>query len=285
LAKYQRKRRGSWTISSTSLGWGVTGIAVLLVGFFLTGLYIGYGMGTEEGKQQLREEIRTSGEEGEISDQIAQLIDRQQSQGSDTSAGARSQTTTDNQAVESDTSGPGEGAFTEEDLGFLGEEGNNQAADGANAPSEPENQSQNQESTGTSPTNDTGENTADDLYPGSAQESGTSDESGGETVNQDSESSPYDYDRSSDTGELESFFTIQTVSFQRQDYARQAADKLRTAGHSVMVNETLVNDTTYFRVRVGAFTTRSQAREYADEMIDRGEIEDYWISKVERGES
>lgn len=279
MAKYQRRKHGSWTISSTLLGWGVTGAAVLLVGFFLTGLYIGYGMGMEEGKKQLREEIRTSGEQGQISDQIAELIDRQQSQAADTSATDRAERSNEPATVETDTPGSQvNGAFTEEDLGFSGEGEESKPASGA------VDQSPSQDDVATSGSDGNGseENSANDLYPGADEDTGSTDTSGEQTVDPNTEISPYDYDRSSDTEDLESFFTIQTVSFQRQDYAKRSADELRADGHSVTVNQTLVNDTTYYRVRVGVFTTRSQARKYADEMVDRGEIEDYWISKVQR---
>lgn len=284
MAKYKRRSSGSWTISSTLLGWGVTGVAVLLIGFFLVGLYIGYGMGIQEGKNQIRDELRASDGEGEVSDQIAQLIDEQRTSetegNGDQTIKNQSSGGTDTGTTESSTSG----AFTEEDLGFLGKEGSAQKDTSNKSASA----GSSEQLSGSSSVSDGSQSqTSQDLYTGAESSdaekpSTNSQEMQSESTVSETEGSPYDFDRSADTEELENFFTIQTVSFQRNDYAREAAKRLREKGHSVTINKTEVDGTIYFRVRVGVFPTRNRARNYANKMQERGEIEDYWISEVTR---
>lgn len=283
MAKYRQREGGTWTISSSLMGWGVTGIAILLVGFFLAGIYVGYGMGIEEGKQQVRSDLKQSGDgDGEVSDQIAQLIDEKQQQ---------SDTDSDGSSAEEDAGTDSRsGAFTEEDLGFL-TEGSDTESGGTEVA-----QTVDQGPDGTSGSGQTestsSEQGSESLYGGQASSDETADEE--ETTEEETtqqttasstdadEPSPYGDIQTGDTDELQTFYTIQTVSFERQDYAKEEADRIRNLGHSVMINEAMVNETQYYRVRVGVFPTRSQAQEYADKMQQRGEIEDYWISQVTR---
>jgi cell division septation protein DedD len=286
MAKYRQRSDSQWTISSTVMGWGVTGLAILFVGFFLAGIYVGYGMGIEEGKRQVRQDIKQTGsEEGETSDRIAQLIDEQDNQSAPAGDTGQADAEQPSDAEEpSDTDGQ-EGAFTEEDLGFLteGSDTDQEAtvatqtvdqppSEGAQTASEPD---------GTEEADQGGSS----LYGGSEEESedATSpDEPTQAEEDTTEETSPYGDVETADTQELETFFTIQTVSFERRDYANRSADRLRDMGHSVMIEDATVNGTQYFRVRVGTFPTRSQAQEYAEGMTERGEIEDYWISQVSR---
>lgn len=76
-------------------------------------------------------------------------------------------------------------------------------------------------------------------------------------------------------------FTIQAVSTPYEERARNYAETLREKGHEVHIMQVMIDGKQYHRVRVGSFSTRESAKAYAEDMVDRGDIEDFWISKVD----
>ncbi|MGM0381854.1 MAG: SPOR domain-containing protein, partial [bacterium] len=89
-------------------------------------------------------------------------------------------------------------------------------------------------------------------------------------------------DDTSDEEELEIFYTIQAASSKKRENAERAREEYRGMGHSAAVREASINDQKWYRVRVGEFPTRRDARQYAEQMVEDGELNDYWISQVER---
>jgi len=261
MTKYRRQSGGRWTISSTLMGWGVTAVAILLVGFFLVGMYVGYGMGVEEGKKQVREQVRADNESGNVSDQIARLArDSTESKavGNQKADGMASKDRA--QSADQGNTGPRNGAFTEDELGIG---------------SEPDQKSQ-------SPSADSENNEKTDQESTSSDRISAVESEPEEKNTTESQSTDEGLGSQTDTSELKQFYTIQTVSFKKQQFADRAAERLRDLGHTVSINDAVVNGTQYFRVRVGEFPTRKKAQTYANDMKNRGEIEDYWISQVTR---
>lgn len=76
-------------------------------------------------------------------------------------------------------------------------------------------------------------------------------------------------------------FTIQAVSTPYEKRAREYANNLQEKGHEVHIMKVMIDGKQYHRVRVGSFSTREDAKNYAEEMVERGDIDDYWISKVD----
>lgn len=270
MAKYSRSE-GRWTVSSTLVGWGVTAVAILLVGFFLVGMYIGYGMGVEEGKQVVREEIRSGDTKDDVSDQIASLVEDRNTQKNSNNPPEFDSTDQSNNVNSSGTSAE-DGAFTESDLGISNDESGSKKSSVNTSPQDTQSSSQT--------TNSSQEETDSDRIPAIDSNRQQSTESSAQESN--GQTTSYEDISTADTSTLRTYFTIQTVSFKKRQYADRAAERLRDLGHSVSINNALVNGIQYYRVRVGSFRSREKARTYANDMENRGEIEDYWISQVTR---
>ncbi len=81
--------------------------------------------------------------------------------------------------------------------------------------------------------------------------------------------------------ELDEFYVIQVSSSASIENAEAFADELEAQGYPASIRETVVEGETWYRVRVGEFPNRSQAEQFAGEMVDAGLIdENYWISFV-----
>lgn len=78
----------------------------------------------------------------------------------------------------------------------------------------------------------------------------------------------------------EPYYTVQVASSQKRSNAKRTRDRYRERGHEAMMTEAVVNGERYFRIRVGQFPTREAASRYAENMVESGDVDDYWISRV-----
>ncbi len=246
MAKYKKRESNTWTLSSTALGWGAAGAVAVVVIAFGIGIYLGYGWGWEEGYVVGEDEAMEA--HPDLADQLAEF-----------DPGEADELPLPEEEIpeellfeepdevetpdETETPADEPAPYTEEELGLIEEPP-------TVTPEEPEEDP------------DTPEDPAEE--PEVAEEPEIEEEP------------------AEDPDELELFYTIQAASSQQQENARRAAEEYRARGHSVQVREAMINDNTWYRVRVGEFPTRRDARQYADQMVEDGELDDYWISQVER---
>ncbi|MFB6355757.1 MAG: SPOR domain-containing protein [bacterium] len=275
MARYSKRQSSNWSFSSTALGWSITALAVLLVIVLLIGGYIGYGMGYRQGKKVAKQEFQES---------------RKQKMGPPGEKQKQSRMT--GRSGTTPVRGK-DGAFSGKDLGFLGKKEEGSSTDTASREeqtSKPEKSPREKSkstpdtipvATGSSKKESSSVMKEMTSKPGKtprkSKDQKDSQKSAKPTGESKAETPPLP---GSDTPE--SYFTIQTVSSHKKKNADRAARRLRNRGHSVMVRKARVSGDTWFRVRVGVFPSRSAASKYADEMVKDGDIEDYWISKVER---
>ncbi len=80
--------------------------------------------------------------------------------------------------------------------------------------------------------------------------------------------------------ELEEFHVIVVASSKNQENAQSQVENLENQGYPAALREVSVNQETWYRIVVGQFPNRSQADDFADEMVATGVINDYWINLV-----
>ncbi len=252
MSSYRKRGNSDWTLSTSTLGWTLAGLALFIVVVFVLGIYVGYDQGIEAGADQAQNEQFSPDEESLLAyvrttdlsaDLEQELIDTLLRQSDEVS------------------SSDGEDA-PEEDLGFdraLTEDDLRTSREGETTAEPVEPGRQDQQSGADEP----GEDPVSDLL-----ENGSPNSTGG---TEPSASLAEQFDRE------EPFYTIQVMSGPREEQVSRFAEALRDIGHRVVVTEVQQEDNRFFRVRVGTFAEREEAENYAEEMVNAGEIERYWI--------
>lgn len=238
MPEYSSRSEGSWTISTTVLGWGLLGLALVVVVFFLAGMYVGYNRGLQDGL------ART--ERPAPPDRLAE--------GPSAPDPAGETVTGTPPRKQPDTSPRREGP-REEVMITEGEfSGAREVTTGARA----------------GPGSREDESASAREVPPVVTEGGPSEEEAS------SRESPH-----RDPGlDSEPFYTIQIASSQKRPNAERSRDRLRDRGHDASISEARVNGRRFYRVRVGDFPTRDAASRYAEAMVEAGDVDDYWISRV-----
>ena len=261
MAKYKKRESNTWTLSSTALGWGAAGAVAVVVIAFGIGIYLGYGWGWEEGFVVGEEEAME--EHPDLAEQLAQYDSEAEDEFPlpeeeipeellfEEPDEVAEPEIDEPETVEEPEDDPE--PYTEEELGLIEEPP-------TVTPEEPEDE----------PEED----------PDTPEEEPEVEEEPEETVDEPDE--PEEPEVTEEPEELDLFYTIQAASSQQRENAQRAREEFREMGHSVEVREATINDESWFRVRVGEFPTRRDAREYAEQMVEDGELNDYWISQVER---
>ncbi len=241
MPKYSRRDSEAWTLSSTALGWALTGVAIFLVVFFGAGFYVGYNWGFEEGTEVAVEERPELPEE-----ELAALLEDEEIDFEDFDF--------DQPEFEADPEIPEEEVeLLEDEPALLVDE----------------------------------ETPVEDVEPVEREmEPGLVTEEEPEPTEPDEPEVEVDPDTPSppeiDEPELEEeFYTIQVASSENRESAEHERERLEAAGYPAVIEETTIEGDDWHRVRVGEFPTRSQAEDFAEEMIEDGEIDSYWISIVE----
>ncbi len=232
MPEYSSRDEGSWTVSTTMLGWGLLGLALVVVVFFLAGMYVGYNRGLQDGLAR--------GDRPSPPEQFAEGRQASETGEEDIDTPVRER---------ADTPSPSGGPIVITDREVEGEEATTDTRSTptrTDGPTSSEREAAPVVTEGPSPGDDEPEEEAD----------------GGPGV----VSGP--------------FYTIQIASSQKRSNANRVRDRLRDRGHDASISEAAVNDERFFRVRVGQFPTREAASRYADAMVDEGEVDDYWISRV-----
>lgn len=85
------------------------------------------------------------------------------------------------------------------------------------------------------------------------------------------ETEEYDYDEPAAGG-----YTIQVAAGTNQTYARYMADKFVTRGYDAFVTKTIYEGETFYRIRIGAYETLTEARNIAKELQDKYSV-NFWI--------
>lgn len=58
-------------------------------------------------------------------------------------------------------------------------------------------------------------------------------------------------------------YTVQIASFKKMDNAQKFTEQLKNKGYPAFITKTLINNGTWYRVRVGTFKDRNKARKYS----------------------
>ncbi len=267
MPKYSKRESKAWTLSSTVVGWGLTGVAICLVAFFGIGVYFGYGWGYQEGKKV------AVGKKGEFSSkQLAKLTE------GDTdfeSSEPDKPELTDKISSEQKN----EAAISEKELGFLQDEPETKTESKETA----------QKSKKKTPPPEIAESkagkaeksekkeTAEDVLPTPETGKETSTEATETKTAEQTEAGETDLD-AEQTGVV---YVIQASSSKKKESAQNYANELEEKGYPAVVTKARVEGETWYRVRVGEFPTKDQARKFAEEMVNNGDIgKGYWVSTV-----
>lgn len=72
-------------------------------------------------------------------------------------------------------------------------------------------------------------------------------------------------------------YTVQVASCEDEDYARYLVDRFSGRGYEPFVTTITYNDQTYYRVRIGNFTSYSEAKALMNELVDKYSISGIWV--------
>ncbi|MES3038775.1 MAG: SPOR domain-containing protein [Bdellovibrionota bacterium] len=75
-------------------------------------------------------------------------------------------------------------------------------------------------------------------------------------------------------------FTVQLASFNSEEEARKKAQELKGRGFSAFYVPAEISGKTWFRVSVGLFSTEKEAKDYRQELMDKGEAKSALVQKV-----
>ena len=64
-------------------------------------------------------------------------------------------------------------------------------------------------------------------------------------------------------------YTVQVAACESPEYARHLVDKYFGRGYEAYITRTVVDGQTFYRVRIGNFTTQSEAKELQAELMDK----------------
>lgn len=237
MPEYSARREGTWTISTTMLGWGLLGLALVVVVFFLAGMYVGYNRGLQDGFAQA--------ERSAPPDRVAGG-----SSAPDRAGGTAGETSPRRKPDTAPRRGGPEAEITITDREIDGAQG-----------------------VSTGPASGAGSREDESASAREAPPAVT----GGSPP--DVETSSREPSQAPRVGS-ESFYTVQIASSQKRPNAERMRDRLRDRGHDATITEASVNGRRFYRVRVGHFPTRDAASRYAEAMVDAGDVDDYWISRV-----
>lgn len=312
MPKYPREQQGLFGLDSTAFLWAIIGATLLAGGFFLFGMYYGYQQGYEAARQSLSDEEpsrRASARSGEKSESNSS---RQQSrQGTDSERQAPAITADQLSGTDGTETPDADGSVSGES-----QEENRRSSPRAGvygSPTAPDaDRTQESQSSRTGDTSASDQRTTDET----SQESSSSpeerpqalsvtrfDTDDEETTDQTADDASASGEQSqpdtetdetpaTDTGEESDeasrsidaegpVYTIQAVSFLKESRAEREVENLESKGYEASITEKVINDQRYFRVRVGSFVDRTEADNAAQEMVEKGDINDYWISRVE----
>lgn len=237
MPEYSARSEGSWTISTTMLGWGLLGLALVVVVFFLAGMYVGYNRGLQDGFAQA--------ERSAPPDRVAEGPSASDP-AAETAGGTPPRQQPDTAPRRG---GPGEEiTITDREI-----DGARDVSTGS--PSRAESRKDESASAREAPP----------AMPGGSPTD--------EEVSSREPTSPPQVGS-------EPFYTVQIASSQKRPNAERMRDRLRDRGHDATISEASVNGRRFYRVRVGNFPTRDAASRYAEAMVDEGDVDDYWISRV-----
>ena len=64
-------------------------------------------------------------------------------------------------------------------------------------------------------------------------------------------------------------YTIQIGSFKNESDAKKLQNKLKTKGYPAFLKQVTIGEDTWFRLRIGTFETKDQAKIYGDILLKR----------------
>jgi septal ring-binding cell division protein DamX len=73
-------------------------------------------------------------------------------------------------------------------------------------------------------------------------------------------------------------YTVQTAACESLDYAQFLVDRYTQRGYEPYITDVTVGDQKYYRVRIGDFQTRQEAKTLKDELLDKYSVQ-AWIDK------
>lgn len=276
MPKYSKRESKVWTLSSTALGWSLTGIAIALVAFFGLGVYFGYGWGFKQGKKT------ASSEKGTISsEQLAKLTE------GDTEMEVQE---TEKPELEEEISSEQkeEAAISEEEVDFLNDQETETSPEETKSEGE-ESMAPEQKKTVETGEQETAEKAgsaepeAEEETEAAAEQEGVLPMSAEEETAKPEEKPETSPAMPEDTAERKVVYVIQASSSEKKESAVNYAENLETKGYPTALTEANIEGDTWYRVRVGEFPTKADAREFADDMVDKGDIDEgYWVSSVKQ---
>ena len=75
-------------------------------------------------------------------------------------------------------------------------------------------------------------------------------------------------------------FTVQIASFKNEADARKLQNKLKSAGYPAFIKQANIGQETWFRLRVGTFTNKDQAKTYGDMLLKKesGTVQSVYVT-------
>lgn len=283
MSKYPRQQGGLFGLDSTAFLWAIIGAALLAGGFFLFGMYYGYQQGYQAAKQSLSDDEparrvsvpsdsppASSGSPADNSDRSGRssAITADQLSGTETDRG---------RAGVYDTAPP-----TRPESVNTADTPASQRTGETSSPSRDRNRTEtSQPDEAPRALSVTELDTAESSSSAESQRGEAASSRG--SASSSSASGGTESRPSGDRNAIQAegpVYTIQAVSFLKQSRAKREVRDLESQGYDASITEKVINGRTWYRVRVGSFSDRTEADDFAQKMMKNGDIEDYWISQV-----
>jgi cell division septation protein DedD len=78
---------------------------------------------------------------------------------------------------------------------------------------------------------------------------------------------------------VEDAFTVQVSSTPSEEYARSVLDSFKVRGYDAYISSVSINEKNYYRVRIGHFSSRSQAQQTSAEINGKFGLQS-WVDKI-----